>query len=201
MLLVFLAASYLLWLPLFSIYRYLSVFEMLAPLALFAIIAWLGDSRRTVLGGLALLFATQLMVGYNRSPPVPRFNVEQASLAQDMPGNSMVIVSGYEPVGFAALWLDDDIPIIRVRANFMRPDIGLRSRELGGDLLSKLAFKRINDHEGPKYLLQSPSEGVKPFLPGDLQLLGLPALDETRCEPFFKNIRLQQQVPLELCPL
>ncbi|NNL96448.1 MAG: DUF2029 domain-containing protein [Xanthomonadales bacterium] len=201
MLLVFLAFSYLLWLPLFSIYRYLSVLEMLAPLALFTVIAWLGASRRTAMGGLALLIASQLMVGYKRADVIPDLNINQATALQDLPSNSMLIVSGYEPLSFAALWLSDDIPMIRIRSNFMRPDRGLLDPEIGGDRLSRLALKRISGHDGPLFLLQSPSEGAKPFLEADLRLMGLTPEAAMQCMPVFTHTRLQQQVPLELCPL
>lgn len=191
---VFVLAAYAVWLPLFSIYRYLSVVEMLAPLVLFAAMVQIRPSRITVGSALALLLASQLVVDYERHRPLWELHPGQSSALQRLPDDALVLIDGYEPVGFAALWLDDDIPMIRVRANFMR-SARPNSR------LAEEAERRVKAHDGPVHLLLSPADLRHPHLREDLARLGFAMPGEAGCIPLFDDAALQRRIQVRVCVL
>lgn len=190
---LFVVISYLLWLRLFSIYRYLSVIEMLAPLLLLVTAVAVIRYRRTAAVMLGLLLVTQVLVKYDRREPEWAFQFETPTALAALPSGAMVLIDGYEPVAYAALWLPDDVPLVRLRANFMP----------NGEPFSRIeteAWRRAAAHAGPLYLLL-PREGSDAgFLEPDMQRLGR-RLDRSACQPAFAEDGLQQRVGLELCLL
>ncbi len=191
---LFLAFSYLLWIWVFAIYRYLSVVEMLAPLVIFASACLWLKSRRGVLVALCLLIGTQAFVTYGRHPSTWALQADTPTSLARLPADAMVVIDGYEPVAYAALWLDDDIPLIRVRSNFMwaaQPQ----------HRLQELAHQRIRRHRGPLYLLMPELESDAPFLAEDLGWLDLGLDSTTGCAPVFETAELQERLGLLICPL
>jgi hypothetical protein len=193
-LLVFLAISYVLWLSMFSIYRYLAVLEMLAPLALFAMaIAWFRYPK-TAITAVAVLLLLQFTVSFNRASSTSRLVPGAASTLAELPPDAMVIIDGYDPLGYLGVWLDKDIPIVRIRANFFNND--------GQSMLGKLASEHITAHSGNRHLLKSDVPAEAPFEEPDLARIGLETYLPDRCQPVFKDAVLQKQYPLPvLCPL
>jgi hypothetical protein len=191
---VFLAVSYILWLQLFSIYRYLAVVELLAPGVILALACFAGWPRRW-LGVMALLLVcSQFLVEYPRSPSARKLVPDQASTLSTLPKNSLVVIDGYEPVAFTIFWLDTHIPVVRTRSNLMTQD------PPQGRLLLE-AERRVREHSGPIYLLHSAAERDAPFLPGDLSRLGLKWRGLDSCQPVFVDESLQNETGILICAL
>ena len=192
--LIFLAISYVLWLLVFSIYRYLVVIEMLAPLVLFSLfLAWF-PGRKNVTTALVLLLASQLFVVYERPPTMWELQSGSPSSLASLPGNALVLVAGYDPVSYAALWLDDAIPMVRIRANFM-------NQEEPETRIQFEAERRVRGHTGPVFLLRSDDQLEADYLPRDLARVGLEQLPGDACRPVFLQHHLQRKTGLRLCQL
>lgn len=191
---IFIAISYVLWLRLFSIYRYLSVIEMLAPAVLFSSVFLLARSRRVILGTLIALLSTQLLVQYHRGVTSWEFGPDADTRLAALPTDAMVLIDGYEPVAYAALWMNDEVPLVRIRANFMRTTEPQHK-------LHEIAHSRVRAHPGPLFLLLSRQDQEAGFLQEDLAQVGLVLADESTCEAAFESSDLQQKLGLEICPL
>lgn len=206
-LLVFLAGSYAMWLAVYPIYRYLSVLEMLAPVALFAVFAVLSHTyiavRRVpalvVSLALVAVAATQSMVSSPRHDARTwDFTIGLETPLSSLPAGSAVVIRYCdEPLAYAALWLPDDVPLIRLCSNLLVPDSESR--------LLDLAFQRTRRHAGPVFLLHSrraerPGRDSIPSLP--LDVVGLSQETPSRCAPLFDKPELQRLLfDLVLCPL
>jgi Glycosyltransferase family 87 len=192
--LVFLLLSYLLWLTVFSIYRYLAVVEMLAPLVLFAVLVRFVRSRRLQVAGMLLLLCTQWFVTFQRPAAVPELQADSPSTLQSLPADALVLINSLEPLGYVALWLDDDIPLVRTRANFMFRD----------DAISRFrneAEQRVRTHRGPVFLLDAATGLSASFLSADLARMRLVLADPGACRPVFLQQDLQKKMGAVLCPL
>lgn len=191
---VFLAVSYVLWLSMFSIYRYLAVIELLAPAMILALVLFMGWPRRR-LGLLVMLIASsQFFVEFTRSPRVGHLNADQPSTLSSLPAGSLVVLDGVEPIAYTILWLEDDIPAVRIRANFMNadPPEGRMHRE---------ALQRVRQHIGPVYLLLSSGGFDAPYSDDYLSGLGLNWNGPASCQPVFLNEMLQNETGIVICPL
>ena len=191
---LFTAFSYVIWLWLFSIYRYLSVLELLAPLLVFAtLFLYLRSNRSVILITLGLI-ATQVFVTHERFPASWEFEPETATALSGLPANAMVLIDGYQPVAYTALWLDDGIAMVRIRSNIMN-STEPRHR------LHALAHQMVRNHGGPHYLLLPESDQEAAFIADDLALLGLEFPGSESCGPVFESEGLQKRLRLLLCPL
>jgi len=191
---LFAALSYLVWLELFAIYRYLAVLEMLAPLLIFATLVSLFRWRHMAVATLALLLLSQALVKYDRSPGNWAFQAQVATALSGLPANAQVLITGFEPVAYAALWLPDGVPMVRIRANFMTGD-GVAHR------LHRLALDRAAGHRGPSYLLLAPPEREAAFIAPDLARVGLRWFGADACTDVFEDPGLQRDLGLTLCAL
>lgn len=190
---VFVILSYVLWLRLFSIYRYFSVIELLAPLLIFVTVVSLLRSRRAAWSVLVLLLITQTLVKFDRQPSTWLLQAGIATAADNLEPDAMLIIDGFEPVAYAALWVPDGVPMVRIRANFMH-------RGEPSHRLQELAHERVRSHRGPRYLLRRGGE-AETFVDEDLARLGLALGDRSACQPFFRPEELQRLLALELCPV
>jgi hypothetical protein len=191
---VFLAASYILWLRFFSIYRYLSVLEMLAPLVIFSTALLWVHSRRILLGLLAVLISTQALVHYQRGFASWDFRADTPTRLSDLPEDAMVIIADNLPSAYAALWMAEEIPLVRIRANFfltIQPVIRLH----------EWAHNRVRDHQGSYYLLIHGSFEKETRMKADLEYAGLALPAPESCEEVFYSEDLQRQLQLKLCAL
>ncbi len=193
--LVCLALSYVVWLAMFSIYRYLAVLEMLAPLALFAMaLAWFRHPRAAVAAVLALV-VLQFAVDFNRAGSTWKFSAGAATELAQLPADAMLVIDGYEPLGYLGAWVSADIPMVRIRANFF-------NGENEGHRLHRLAAERIATHQGAVYLLRTGRLEEPAFRHQDLARVGLRQRSALLCRPVFEDPELQGVYPWpELCPL
>jgi hypothetical protein len=136
---VFCAATFLVWSFTFGHYRYLTGVEILAPVALAAIwYYWGKDLPRSVNVIPLLLVATQLAV---KVPSWGRDEYGSLKLPMEVPDDAALVIAGSAPVGWLALQLQDDTPMIRIAGNFW---------ELGdGTRMTGLALERLQAHSGP----------------------------------------------------
>jgi len=192
--LVFLLLSYLVWLMVFSIYRYLAVVEMLAPLVLFTVVVSFIHSRRVQVTGLLLLLCTQWFVDFQRPVAMPELQADSPSTLQSLPPDALVLINSLEPLGFVALWLDDDIPMVRTRANFMRQQTPPSSLRIEAE-------QRVRTHIGPVFLLNSVKGLNAEFLEADLARMGLVLDYPGACEPLFMQQSLQDKTEIVVCAL
>jgi hypothetical protein len=135
--------SYIAWLQMFSIYRYLTPLEMLAPLGVLLALDHLPGTPRLrqglTAGLLILCAATGVRGDWGRVPWGDRY-VEITP--PPLPRGAMALMAGYESVGFTATALPADAPVLRIQSNFIHP----------GDTPSRFTAMmqgRIAAHDGP----------------------------------------------------
>ncbi|MEI9996876.1 MAG: hypothetical protein WDM91_19940 [Rhizomicrobium sp.] len=127
--LAFAGASYLVWLKMFAIYRYIVGLEMLGPLLVAIAIGLLPLPRRVQLIVLAVLFiataATTHVEYIERSPVSDPF--VQADLPKiEHPEKAMVLLTGDGPLGFIAPSFPRRIPLLRIDGWMVQPQDGTR---------------------------------------------------------------------------
>jgi hypothetical protein len=147
-----LAITYVVWIRLFAIYRYLVAVEMLAPLLAAAIIGSLPARRRlpAMLALTALLVATTRPAHWLRVPFQPRaVAVELPALAD--PDHSIVLLAGHEPLSFL-------IPAFPRSVRFLRIDGTFTNPEQTTVPFNRLMQDIIDRHDGPLLALFIPIE-------------------------------------------
>jgi hypothetical protein len=117
LLLAFGAMSYLLWLNLFSIYRYLVPLELLSPLMCWLVIGVLLPGRRMVAATcVAVCAGAVLTVGsWGRAGHGPAFTVEPPPIAN--PAQSLVYIV-QAPTGWIVPFLPREVAVISLGAGF-----------------------------------------------------------------------------------
>ena len=121
---VFFALSYLLWLRTFAIYRYIILYEMLAPLLIIGAVGLLPLSRRSrylALGGLCAACLLTARSDFLERAPVEDPYVEVALPPIPHPGKTMVVMTGDAPMGFIATTLPPQIPVLRIDGWMVQP--------------------------------------------------------------------------------
>jgi hypothetical protein len=171
--------SYLAWLKMFAIYRYAAPLEMLAPLGLFLAFGYFPGTARSklIVTGtvLALCAATNVRGDWGHVPWGERYVTIQAPI---MAKDTMVLMAGYEPIGFIAAGLPPEFPVLRIQSNFMHP----------GDTPSRFTAimkDRIAAHNGPFTLIYMAYE--RKNAEQALSDYGL-TLDYDSCKPVLNNM-------------
>lgn len=191
------AATYAIWLHLFSIYRYLVPLEMMVPLLLVAAAGFLPLAPRAgrwAAAGLLVLAVPMQPTNPDRTPwngrQLDRFVEVAPPAGMDLSG-AMIVVPGYhrgwEPNAFVIPFFPPDVPFLRILA-FDNPAERLATG------FEAMATERIAAHAGPFFALVLPhAEG---HVAASLARHGLLA-DFAGCRPLVANIGK----PLELCPV
>jgi hypothetical protein len=191
-LLVFFAAAYLVWMRMFAIYRYIILFEMLAPLLIIGAVGLLPLPRRTRYLTLAALCAACLLTArsdFLERAPVEDPYVEAALPPIPHPDKTMVVMTGDEPMGFIATTLPPQIPVLRIDGWMVQPR--------DGSLLTRRMKSRIDahlDHGGDLYLIADASGMTRARdALGDYRL----AIRWSECQQFDTNLTgIYQWCPL-----
>ena len=182
-LLVFFAVAYLVWMRMFAIYRYIILFEMLAPLLIIGAVSLLPLTRRTRYLTLAALCAACHLTA--RSDFLERAPVEdpyvQAALPPILrPDKTMVVMTGDEPMGFIATTLPREIPVLRIDGWFLQPR--------DSTLLTRQMKARVRDHlaKGGDLYLMADAGGITRAHDalGDYHL----AIRWSECQQFDTNL-------------
>ncbi len=142
----FAGVSYLVWLKMFAIYRYIVGLEMLAPVVIAIAVGLLPIPRRAQLITLAVLLlaaaATTHVEYIERSPISDPF--VQADLPKiEHPDRAMVLLTGNGPLGFIAPSFPRKIPLLRIDGWMVQPQDGTRlTRMMKGRVAEWIAKKR-----------------------------------------------------------
>ncbi|MDE2112400.1 MAG: hypothetical protein KGJ79_14745 [Alphaproteobacteria bacterium] len=185
----FAGVSYLFWLHVFAIYRYILALEMLAPILIVAAVALLPLPRRARLIGIgALLFLAML---FTRSAMLEHAPLGDPYITADLPKipdpeHTMVVMTGDAPLGFIAPSLPPQIPVLRIDGWMVQPEDGTR--------MTRQMKARVYAHKGPLFLIADAydmgraSAAVRDY--------GL-AIDWLKCRMFSTNLTGAYQ----WCPL
>jgi hypothetical protein len=127
--LAFAAVSYLVWLKLFAIYRYIVGLEMIAPLIVAIAIGLLPIPRRFQLISLAVLFLATAAVTHVEY--IERSPISDPFVAADLPKivhpeKAMVLLTGNGPLGFIAPSFPPNIALLRIDGWMVQPQDGTK---------------------------------------------------------------------------
>jgi hypothetical protein len=144
--LAFAAVSYLVWLKMFAIYRYIVLLEMLAPLIIAIAIGLLPLPRRVQLVSLAVLFlatAAFTHVEYIERSPISDPFVQADVPKITHPDRAMVLLTGDGPLGFIAPSFPHQVPLLRIDGWMVQPQDGTKlTRMMKGRVWEYVAKKR-----------------------------------------------------------
>ncbi|WP_240002527.1 hypothetical protein [Oleisolibacter albus] len=184
------ALTYLVWLKLFSIYRYLIPLEMLAPvLIVAAVMLWPlpGKARTAIALTLLLLVSVTIRPGnWHRIDWTDRFVAVDIPPIPD-PDHTIILQTGYAPTAFLISGFPPQIPFYRIHSYFIHPD----QKDI---LLNRRMAERIAAHQGDIYVLLAhweewTDQHILPYY-------GLKA-DLMACKPVTSTL----DEPMKLCPV
>lgn len=142
----FFFVSFLVWVFQFGVYRYVVALELLACLGLVLLLQWLARPWRDFAFALAavLVIGCTHYASWGRTAFIrPMVRVQMPAL----PAHSLVVMSSALPLAYSVVALPDDVPVLSIFNNFMRPD--------WCTALQLRAEQRIAGHRGPLWLLRS----------------------------------------------
>jgi hypothetical protein len=182
--------SYLVWLGLFAIYRYLIPLEMLAPVVLVAAVGLWPVALRARAGlaaaVLALLVVTAAPGSWGRVPWGPRF-VDTVAPPLPDPAQALVLMLGYAPTAWVIPAFPPATAFVRVQGFGLNPEDG----DIG---LNRRVAERIAAHRGAVYTLAG--DGDRDLAATLLARYGL-APDPAGCRRIVSNLADYA----ELCPV
>jgi len=196
MLMVIAAGTYLVWVFLFGIYRYLVPLEMLSGVIIIAAVArWPIQAGSRLIIMIVLLGAAQIMAWRGEEP---RFDWQGKYVEVDVPHiddpeHTMILLTETSPMGYVIPSFPKEIPFLRIQGWM----VGAKDRtsQLGAEM-----HKRVDEHQGPLLGLYWPVEYDSTIK--DYAEFGL-KLDEANCKPVKTNIQypLNKGHDFQLCPL
>jgi hypothetical protein len=144
----FAAGTYIFWLKVFAIHRYILQLEMLAPLLIAMGIGLLPLGRKARLVTIGGLFFFALL--FTRTEHLEGAPLGDPYIAADLPdiadpAHTMVVMTGDAPLGFIAPTLPPQIPILRIDGWMMQPE--------DGSYLTGEMRRRVAAHKGPLFLI------------------------------------------------
>lgn len=145
-LLAFVLVSYVGWLAMYSIYRYLLPLELLFSVLIVGVVSILFAGRRprtALLVAMVLVVAPTKHPNWGRDPfRSPMIEVTYPAL----PKNSVVVTSTENPIAHAVAFLPRDVPALAIHNNFMDPQRCTR--------LQARVERTVAAHVGPLWLLR-----------------------------------------------
>jgi hypothetical protein len=185
----FAAVSYIVWLKVFAIYRYIVLFEMLAPILIAAAIGLLPIPRRAQLLATGAVFFVALL--FTRPDFLDRAPVESPYVSVALPKfehpkHTMVLMTGNSPMGFLVPEMPPEIPVLRIDGWMIQPK--------DGTLLTKEMRARVKAFKGDLFLVADSFDMTRAHdavLDYDL------IIDWPKCTLFDTNLAGEYQ----LCPL
>ena len=185
----FAGVSYVAWLRVFAIYRYILILEMLSPLLIAAAIGlWPLSERARVLTAAAILLwvqATMKVLAPERAPVTDPY-VQAAIPPIPDPDHSMILMTGEAPLGYLVPSLPPQIPVLRIDGWLIQPQDGSR--------LTAEARNRVDTFRGDLFVIADAGEIARSR--GALAAYGL-AMNEREC----RNIVTNLAGPYRFCPL
>ncbi|MDE2466003.1 MAG: hypothetical protein KGO02_20140 [Alphaproteobacteria bacterium] len=152
----FVAVSYLAWLVVFAIYRYILTLEMLAPIVIVAALGLWPLRRRlryAALAALGIAIAVTTRADMLKRAPLgdPYVQLTMPPIAH--PNHTMILMTGEAPMGYLVPELPPQIPVIRIDGWLIRPN--------DGSLLTAQAKARVHAFRGQLYLIADPAETMR----------------------------------------
>jgi hypothetical protein len=190
--LAFAIVTYIVWVKLFCIYRYILALEMLAPIVIAVAIASLPIGRRERFLATGIAFFLALLFGhpqFSERVPVADPYVEVLAPKITNPEKAMILLTGQEPLGFLAPSFSPKTSIVRIDGWFYEAK--------DDTAMTRLVHKRIKDHAkegGYLYLLADADQMTRAH--DALEVYNL-AIHWQKCRLFDTNIKGSYQ----LCPL
>ncbi|MDB5397713.1 MAG: hypothetical protein JWM91_5219 [Rhodospirillales bacterium] len=196
LMLVMAVGTYVVWIFLFGIYRYLIPLEMLSGLVIVSAAAMLplrSGVRLAIM--VVLLGGAQVMAWKGEEPRFswqgPYVGVTVPPIAD--PANTLILMTENAPMAYVIPAFPKEIPFLRIQGWM----IGSKdtSSMLGAEM-----HRRVAEHKGPILGLYWPVEHEATV--GAFADYGL-KLDDAACKPVESNIQepIDQGHPLLLCPL
>ncbi|HEY1836713.1 MAG TPA: hypothetical protein VGG36_03595 [Rhizomicrobium sp.] len=188
-LLGFAIVSYIAWLTIFAIYRYIVLLEMIAPILIVATIgSWRipQASRITAIGAILLLAVACTRYDTLERAPVDDPYIQMTLPPIPDPDHSMLLMTGDAPMGYIAPLLPPQIPILRIDGWMIQPQDGSK--------LTTMARARVKAFKGDLYVLSNEFE--LPRTDDALAAYGL-ATVTAECEDVATNLG----GPYRFCPL
>ena len=193
-LLIAMTVSYLAWLKMFAIYRYLLPLEMLAPLALWLLIDRFPlkiPARKAAVLACLLLWLVTLKPGtWGRVPwSSDYFGVHPPPLTD--PANTMVLMTGVEPFSYVIPFFPEPVRFIRIESYFTGP-----SETSNG--FDRRMRQLVEGHHGPLYIMYRSNEekGSK----AALQHFNL-RIKQDACQQMTPDIEDRSSDPFYFCPV
>ncbi len=191
---IFLGVSFLLWMKLFAVYRYIVVCEFLAPLAVFLVAGTLvRDGRRQLIATLAcfaLLMATLSPGDWGRRAwTTDYFDVKTPALS--VPGNTIVLVTGHDPVAYMIPFFPPAVRFLRIQGFVTGPSETPNATD-------RLMQDAVAGATGPLRVLYRDYE--KGHAEAALKAYGLD-MDRSACLTFVPGVEPQQDHLFYFCPV
>jgi hypothetical protein len=125
----FIAVSYIAWLKIFGIYRYILLLEIMAPLMIAVCVALWPLQTRTRWTAAGALLVGVLVVTHADLPdraPVGDPYIQATIPPIAHPGKTMILMTGETPMGFLAPSFPAEIPVLRIDGWMIKPTDGSR---------------------------------------------------------------------------
>lgn len=144
----FVAVTYIFWLKLFAIHRYILQIEMLAPVLLAMAVGLWPAPRKIRLVTIGVLFFLAFL--FTRSEHLEGAPLGDPYIAADLPKiadpqSAMVVMTGDAPLGFIAPSLPPQVPVLRIDGWMMQPE--------DGSYLTQEMRRRVAAHKGSLFLI------------------------------------------------
>jgi len=196
MVMVIAAGTYVVWIFLFGIYRYLIPLEMLSGVIIIAAVArWPIQAGSRLIIMIVLLGGAQVVAWKGDEPRFgwsgPYVGVNVPHIAD--PANTMILLTETAPMGYLIPSFPKEIPFLRIQGWMVGADD--TTSKLGAEM-----HKRVAEHQGPILGLYWPVEYDSTIK--DYAEFGL-KLDESGCKRVESNIQepLNKGQSFLLCPL
>ena len=185
----FAAVSYVIWLKMFAIYRYIVILEMLSPLLIAAAVGlWPISARARILLAAAILLwvqASSRVIAPDRAPATDPY-IQAAIPPIPHPDHTMILMTGEAPLGYLVPSLPARIPVLRIDGWLIQPQ--------DGSQLTAEARKRVDAFHGDLFVIAD--AGEIPRSRDALAVYGL-AISASEC----RNIESNLGGPYRFCPL
>jgi hypothetical protein len=185
-LMIFVVVSYLIWLPLFSIYRYLIPLELVSGIVIVLAICAIGRPQAwlvltTVI--TVLCAVTTVPLEWGHSAFGDRYvEIRGPSLQPD----TLVVIPDGNPVSYLIPFFDRNVRWVSVNNNFLAPN--------QKNLLMQRARALINEHRGPLMILQVDSGSTS----SDDVMSQLSLARDGECASIWSNLGPEQY---SICPI
>ena len=189
---IFMGVSFVLWMKLFSVYRYAVGCELLAPLTIYMLLgAVLRNQRRQARAALAVMVFLVVTVEPGRWERRPwtsdYFDANLPALAAQR--NAIVLVTGHDPVAYLIPYFPPQVRFLRIQGYMTGPSEALNQTD-------RLMLQVIAEHKGPLRILFRVYEEW--HARNALEFYGL-QLDRSSCQQFTPGVEPQQEHPFFLC--